>query len=87
MAIAGLGSCPDRPPEGNTPVFTYRVVARYPHDAEAFTQGLVFADGVLYESTGLYGRSSLRRVELETGAVLDSRALPRDLFGEGLTLF
>ncbi|MDW8352179.1 MAG: glutaminyl-peptide cyclotransferase [Anaerolineae bacterium] len=71
-----------------TPVFyTYTVVRTYPHDPEAFTQGLVYADGVLYESTGLYGRSSLRRVALETGAVLQRRDLSAEHFGEGLALF
>ena len=57
-----------------------------PHDAEAFTQGLVFADGVLYESTGLEGQSEVRRVELASGTVLDREALPDTDFGEGLAL-
>jgi glutaminyl-peptide cyclotransferase len=61
-----------------------RVVARYPHDPDAFTQGLLLHEGVLYESTGRYGESSLRRVEVETGKVLDERPLPADWFGEGL---
>ena len=65
----------------------FRVVASWPHDASAFTQGLVMANGVLYESTGLYGRSTLRRVDLETGQVLQRRALPARLFGEGLTVW
>ncbi len=52
-----------------TPTYTYRIVNTYPHDTGAFTQGLVFADGVLYEGTGLNGRSSLREVDLETGEV------------------
>ena len=52
------------------PVFGYDVVNVYPHDREAFTQGLLYRDGVLYESTGLNGRSSLRKVQLETGKVL-----------------
>jgi glutaminyl-peptide cyclotransferase len=64
------------------------MIARtYPHDPEAFTQGLVFADGYLYESTGLHGKSSLRKVDLETGAVLKLQALSQDVFGEGLTLW
>lgn len=67
--------------------YTYTVVNAYPHDPGAFTQGLVYADGVLYESTGLYGRSSLRRVALETGEVLQQRDLPAEYFGEGLALF
>lgn len=60
------------------------VVARIPHDASAFTQGLVFAGGRLYESTGLYGASALRELDVRTGAVLRSRRLPARLFGEGL---
>ncbi|MCL6511898.1 MAG: glutaminyl-peptide cyclotransferase [Anaerolineae bacterium] len=67
--------------------YTYAVVNVYPHDPGAFTQGLVYADGVLYESTGLNGRSSLRRVALETGEVLQRRDLAPEYFGEGLALF
>jgi glutaminyl-peptide cyclotransferase len=63
----------------------YRVVNVYPHDPEAFTQGLVFRDGDLFESTGQYGRSSLRRVRLESGEVIQERRLERRYFGEGLT--
>lgn len=66
--------------------FTYRVLARYPHDTSAFTEGLVYDNGVLFESTGLYGQSTLRRVDLETGNVLQVIDLPKDLFGEGLTV-
>jgi glutamine cyclotransferase len=63
------------------------VVNEYPHDPQAFTQGLVFEDGYLYEGTGLYGFSSLRRVELETGEVLEMVGLPSDYFGEGITIY
>lgn len=66
------------------PVHGYRVVARFPHDADAFTQGLVWADGRLYESTGLRGRSALREIDLTTGRVVRSAALSRWQFGEGL---
>ncbi|MEO7192262.1 MAG: glutaminyl-peptide cyclotransferase [Vicinamibacterales bacterium] len=62
----------------------YRVVKSYPHDPDAFTQGLVFADGKLLESTGLNGRSSLRRVELETGRVVQQRPVDSAYFAEGL---
>ncbi|MDX1654026.1 MAG: glutaminyl-peptide cyclotransferase [Candidatus Competibacteraceae bacterium] len=68
------------------PVYGYRVVNSYPHDPEAFTQGLIFHDGQLYEGTGLWGRSELRRVDLETGKVLARLPLPRNLFGEGIAL-
>ncbi len=63
---------------------TYRIVHTYPHDPQAYTQGLVFVDGHLYESTGLNGRSSLRMVDLETGRVLQSAAVPSQYFAEGL---
>jgi glutamine cyclotransferase len=69
------------------PVFGYTMVHSYPHDRDAFTQGLEYADGVLYEGTGLKGRSSIRRVKLETGEVLQSRPLDAVHFGEGVTIF
>jgi glutamine cyclotransferase len=69
------------------PVFTYKIVKVYPHDPGAFTQGLVFADGFLYEGTGLRGRSSLRKVDLATGHILKLRKLPAKLFGEGVTIY
>lgn len=66
-------------------VYTYEIVQKFAHDKKAFTQGLVFKDGFIYESTGLPGRSSVRRVDLETGEVLHSTSLALDMFGEGLT--
>src|SRR5215470_9345830 len=66
--------------------YTYEVVNTYPHDSEAFTQGLAFEDGRLYEGTGLEGQSSLREVELETGKVQRKVDLPDAFFGEGITL-
>ena len=67
--------------------YQYEVVNTYPHDGAAFTQGLVYHQGQLYESTGLQGQSSLRRVELETGRVLRKTDIPQQYFGEGLALF
>ena len=64
----------------------YQVVKTYPHDREAFTQGLQFKDGFLYEGTGLQGRSSLRKVKLETGVVLQKLSLPGQYFGEGISI-
>ncbi len=61
-----------------------KVVERHPHDAGAFTQGLLWHDGALYESTGQYGQSTLRVVDLKTGTVLDQQELDRTHFGEGL---
>lgn len=60
------------------------VVATYPHDRTAFTQGLIWHDGLLYESTGLVGRSSLRKVDLATGKVTRQVAVPGPYFAEGL---
>jgi len=71
----------------NLPVYGYQIVRVYPHDRDAFTQGLQFVDGVLYEGTGLNGRSSIRRVELETGKVLQKRNVPEEHFGEGITVW
>jgi len=63
----------------------FEIVHTYPHDPTAFTQGLIYVDGHLYESTGLNGRSSLRMVDLSTGNVLQKHDLPAEYFGEGLT--
>jgi glutaminyl-peptide cyclotransferase len=65
--------------------YKYTVVHAYPHDPKAFTQGLIYLNGYLYESTGPEGHSSLRRVDLQTGAVLQEYNLPAQYFGEGLT--
>ena len=67
--------------------WTCEIVNTFDHDPAAFTQGLVFEDGVLYEGTGLNGHSELRTVELKTGKVLQSRKLPDRFFGEGITIF
>jgi glutamine cyclotransferase len=67
--------------------YSYRIVNTYPHNETAFTEGLVIDGGVLYEGTGLYGNSSLRRVKLDTGEVLQLHALSSDYFGEGITIF
>jgi glutamine cyclotransferase len=69
------------------PVFGYAVQRTYPHDANAFTQGLEYLDGYLYEGTGLNGRSSIRKVNLETGKVVRQRDIPREYFGEGITIW
>lgn len=75
------------PPPAAIPTHSYRVVRTFPHDPAAFTQGLLYDDGFLYESTGQYGQSSLRKVELETGAVVQAHQLDDRFFGEGLALF
>ena len=66
--------------------YGYRILETYPHARDAFTQGLFFDDGALYESTGQYGASTLRKVDLETGAVLQQTALPQTHFGEGAAI-
>ncbi|MDE2818649.1 MAG: glutaminyl-peptide cyclotransferase [Chloroflexota bacterium] len=66
------------------PIMLPEVINVYPHDDDAFTQGLLWDSGFLYESTGLRGQSTLRRVELETGIPLESVSLSKDLFAEGL---
>lgn len=71
---------------GAVPVYTYETVNSFKHDSNAFTQGLFFHNGFLYESTGQEGKSELRKVEFETGKVLQKTSLPSDSFGEGATL-
>ena len=71
----------------SVPTYGYTIVATYPHDPEAFTQGLQYLDGFLYEGTGLNGRSSIRKVKLETGAVLQKRDVGPQYFGEGITVW
>jgi glutamine cyclotransferase len=66
--------------------YTFAIVAAYPHDTAAFTQGLAYRDGFLYEGTGREGQSSLRKVHLETGEIVQQVNLAPDLFGEGITL-
>ncbi|UCE73505.1 MAG: glutaminyl-peptide cyclotransferase [Methanomassiliicoccales archaeon] len=69
------------------PVYFYKVINIYPHDRNAFTQGLVFRNGFLYEGTGINGYSTLRKVELETGKILQIHKLPAQFFGEGVTIY
>lgn len=68
------------------PSASFEVTGRLPHDPSAYTQGLLWADGVLFESTGQYGHSEVRRIDLPSGRILASRALPANRFGEGLAL-
>ena len=66
--------------------YTYRIIQVFPHDTKAYTQGLLFHDGFLYESTGLKGESSLRKVNLQTGDIVQLTNLPPEMFGEGLAM-
>lgn len=72
---------------GTLAMYGYTIVKAYPHDPNAFTQGLQYVDGIFYEGTGLNGQSSIRKVKLETGEVLEKRAVGEEHFGEGITLF
>lgn len=92
MALAALGaavgtmlSAQQKP--SKIPVFGYQIVKTYPHDRAAFTQGLQYVDGVLYEGTGQNGQSGLRKVKLETGEVLQHQPLDSKYFGEGIAVF
>jgi len=81
---------PQNPPQITTapsPIFTYEIVNVFHHDPDAFTQGLQYYNEELYESTGLNGRSSLRRVDLKTGEVLQKIDIDKQYFGEGMTIF
>ena len=71
----------------NTPAaISYDIINEYPHDPTAFTEGLEYKDGYLYESTGQYGSSDIRKVDLKTGKVLQSTGMGAEFFGEGLTI-
>lgn len=86
FAIGCLPSCPSATPAPEHPHYTYTVVESFPHDPNAFTQGLQYVDGVLYEGTGINGESTLRRVTLETGEVEKSVSLAQQYFGEGIVV-
>ena len=87
FSVAALVLVSDSPVYPEPLHYTYNVVNVYPHDETAFTQGLIFEDGNIIESTGRYGQSTLRRVELETGNIIQFHALPDQFFGEGITIF
>jgi len=95
LALAGLAACPGSETSregsgsvanGGAPVAGYSVVRSWPHDPGAFTQGLELREGRLYEGTGGEGSSSLREVNLETGAIVRQATLQENLFGEGITI-
>jgi glutamine cyclotransferase len=86
VAVLGLFTILEGAPPPQTPVYGYRIVHAFPHDRNAFTQGLEYRGGFLYEGTGLNGRSSLRKVELESGKVIQEISVDSQYFGEGITL-
>lgn len=95
-AFATLISCGGTPSKSGEPqavehpvapqFYTYQVVAEYPHSRTSYTQGLQFIDGELWEGTGEYGESKLLRTDLTTGKALKSKNLPKNEFGEGITV-
>lgn len=85
LIMAVIGFLPPQRSGSGLPAYGYQVVRSYPHDREAFTQGLIFRDGVFYEGTGLNGRSGIRKVKVETGEVLQTAPLAAEYFGEGIT--
>ena len=86
LVAASIAPSAQRRQPTTAPVIGYTIVKIYPHDREAFTQGLVFLDGILYEGTGLKGKSSIRKVKPETGEVLQIEKLEDRYFGEGISV-
>src|SRR5579863_5570574 len=86
LAALALSACACGPSieAGSTPEYTYQVVHTYPHDRNAFTEGLFYLNGFLYEGTGEEGKSDIRKVKLETGEVVQRHVIPVEYFGEGI---
>jgi glutaminyl-peptide cyclotransferase len=88
LLLCGLicSSCSAKKSASSTPTYRCEIVRAYTHRREAFTQGLVFHEGFLYEGTGTYGASTLEKIDLSTNAVLKRLRLPNHLWGEGITI-
>ncbi|MBU3191769.1 glutaminyl-peptide cyclotransferase [Clostridium bowmanii] len=71
----------------NIPVYSYDIINTYPHDITAFTEGLVYESGYMYESTGKFNESTLRKVDLQTGEIIKLQKLDESYFGEGITIY
>jgi glutamine cyclotransferase len=84
LALAACACGPSTRADARIPVYGYRVVHTYPHDRGAFTEGLFYQDGFLYEGTGMNLQSSVRKVKLETGEVVQKFDWPEAYFGEGI---
>lgn len=88
VILLGRGAIPQNPLRSSkAPIYTYRILGKYPHDPDAFTQGLAYEDRFIYESTGRRGHSSIRKVAIETGEVVGVRRLPDRFFGEGIAVY
>jgi glutamine cyclotransferase len=85
-ALAAFG-CGNATQAGAVTEYTYQIVHTYPHDRTSYTQGLLYRDGVLYEGTGMYDESRIRKVKLETGEVLQNHDIPGQYFGEGIIIW
>lgn len=84
---AQVNPSPSADPSATAPVYTYKIINVFPHDRFAYTQGLAYDGGILYEGTGLNGKSSLRKVDLTSGKVLQIYQLPSQYWGEGITIY
>jgi len=87
LVAASTAGCAPSPEPQRIALYTYEVVHTYPHDATAYTEGLLYHDGFVYESTGIEERSSIRKVKLETGEIVQQRHLPGQYFGEGIVIW
>src|SRR5262245_46396117 len=87
IAMRPIGFLAQQPAGGTLPTFAYSIVRTYPHDPKPFTQRLQYLDRAFYEGTGEHGKSSIRRVKLETGEVLKKQDLAAEHFGEGIVVF
>ncbi len=88
LLISLLGACGagEAGLQNDASHYTYRIVEEFPHDPDAFTQGLVYHDGYLYEGTGRYGESTIRKVDLNSGEIIQLHQLESRYFGEGITI-
>jgi glutaminyl-peptide cyclotransferase len=87
IGFLGLSNASASEKGEGVPIYSYRVVRAFPHDRNAFTQGLVFDRGTLYEGTGLHGSSEVRKLDLQSGRILATNVLPPRYFGEGITVY